>query len=143
MVAPYAATRRVAAGTSAPASLIPVTNAIEALNSKIRRAVRTRGLPWWYVVATNNAKPLLVIERDAVRFRVIREQRRPFADIACADVRQAPGTVNLDLAFHGSPITFSANLGAVPLAAHVLSLLPASVPLSVRAAAVKAAGACA
>ena len=41
MVAPYAATN--AAGTSAPAILIPVTNAIEALNSKLRRAVRTRG----------------------------------------------------------------------------------------------------
>ncbi len=27
----------------APGSLIPVTNAIEALNSKLRRAVRTRG----------------------------------------------------------------------------------------------------
>ena len=43
MVAPYAATQRVAAGTSAPRSLIPVTNAIEALNSKLRRAVRARG----------------------------------------------------------------------------------------------------
>ena len=43
MVAPYATTARVAAGTSAPESLIPVTNAIEALNSKLRRAVRTRG----------------------------------------------------------------------------------------------------
>lgn len=30
-------------GILAPASLIPVTNAIEALNSKLRRAVRTRG----------------------------------------------------------------------------------------------------
>src|SRR5690606_33007901 len=43
MVAPYAATRRVAAGTLAPRNLIPVTNAIEALNSKLRRAVRARG----------------------------------------------------------------------------------------------------
>ncbi len=43
MVAPYTVTQRVAAGTSAPNILIPVTNAIEALNSKIRRAVRTRG----------------------------------------------------------------------------------------------------
>jgi hypothetical protein len=30
-------------GTSAPTHLIPGTNAIEALNSKLRRAVRTRG----------------------------------------------------------------------------------------------------
>jgi putative transposase len=43
MVAPYAAALRSAAGTSAPPILIPVTNAIEALNSKLRRAVRTRG----------------------------------------------------------------------------------------------------
>ena len=43
MVAPYAATRRVAAGTLAPETLIPVTNAIEALNSKLRRAIRARG----------------------------------------------------------------------------------------------------
>ncbi|WP_093666849.1 hypothetical protein [Sphingomonas gellani] len=74
-----------------------------------------RGLPWWYAVATNNAKPLLVIERDAVRIRVIRERRRPFPNIASVDVRQATGTVNLDLRFRGSPLTFSANLGKCPL----------------------------
>lgn len=43
MVTPYATTRRIAARTSAPETLIPVTNAIEALNSKLRRAVRARG----------------------------------------------------------------------------------------------------
>jgi putative transposase len=43
MVAPYAAGSSPAARTSAPAILIPVTNAIEALNSKLRRAVRARG----------------------------------------------------------------------------------------------------
>jgi putative transposase len=42
MVAPYATVQepRRKIGT---AILIPVTNAIEALNSKLRRAVRTRG----------------------------------------------------------------------------------------------------
>jgi putative transposase len=42
MVAPYATVQepRREIGT---AILIPVTNAIEALNSKLRRAVRTRG----------------------------------------------------------------------------------------------------
>jgi hypothetical protein len=34
-------------------------------------------------------------------------------------------------------LTFSASLGAVPLAAHVLSPIPASVPLSNRAVSVK------
>lgn len=96
-----------------------------------------RGLPWWYGVAVNNAKPLLVIEPGAVRFRVFRERRRSFSEIACADVRQATGTVNLELAFHGSLLTVSANLGAVPLAAHVLRLLPLSVPLSPRALAIR------
>jgi hypothetical protein len=96
-----------------------------------------RGLPWWCGVAVNNAKPLLVLEPGAVRFRVFRERRRPFSEIACADVRQATGTVNLELAFHGSPLTFSANLGAVPLAAHVLRLMPPSVPLSERAVAIR------
>jgi putative transposase len=43
MVAPYAAGSSPAARTSAPAILIPVTNAIESLNAKLRRAVRTRG----------------------------------------------------------------------------------------------------
>jgi len=33
----------VAAETLAPPSLIPVTNAIEALNAQLRRAVRARG----------------------------------------------------------------------------------------------------
>jgi putative transposase len=43
MVAPYTKTGMVSAGTSAPTTLIPVTNSIEALNSKLRRAVRARG----------------------------------------------------------------------------------------------------
>lgn len=68
-----------------------------------------RGLPWWYGIAINNAKPLLVIESGAVRVRVIREQRRGFDEIACVDVRQATGTVNLELSFHGSPLTFAAS----------------------------------
>ena len=96
-----------------------------------------RGFPWWYAVATNNATPLLVIEADGVRFRVIRARRRSFGDIACIDVRQATGTVNLEIAFHAALLTFSVNLGTVPLAGHVLRLFPPSVPLSVRAAAVR------
>ena len=43
MVAPYAADRRSAAGSEGTATVIPVTNAIEALNAKLRRAVRARG----------------------------------------------------------------------------------------------------
>lgn len=98
-----------------------------------------RGLPWWYGIASNNAKPLLVIEPDGIRFRVIRQTVRRYDEIEVVDVRQATGTVNLDITFSGSLLTFAANLGAVPLAAHVLSLLPPSVPLSSRAAALKEA----
>lgn len=96
-----------------------------------------RGLPWWCGFAINNAKPLLSIERDGIRFRVIRSQKRRFHDIERADIRQAVGTVNLELMFHGELLTFSANLGATPLAAHVLRLFPASVPLSARAVLVR------
>ncbi len=96
-----------------------------------------RGLPWWYGIAANNASPLLVIEPDAIRFRVVRRQRRPFAEIACVDVRQAPGTVNLDIDFHGSILTFAANVGTRELAAHVIASLPPGVPLSSRAQALK------
>ncbi|WP_152608508.1 DUF3617 domain-containing protein [Croceibacterium mercuriale] len=97
-----------------------------------------RGFPWWYAIAANNAKPLLVIGPDGIRFRVIRQHERRYVDIECVDVRQARGTVNLDFTFRGSLLTFAANLGAVPLTAHVLSLLPASVPLSPRAIELKA-----
>jgi hypothetical protein len=96
-----------------------------------------RGLPWWYAVAVNNAKPLLVIETAGIRFRVVRTQRRPYDRIAKVDVRQATGTVNLEVAFHGEALTFSANLGSVPLACHVLRLLPATLPLSPRAVAIR------
>jgi len=43
MVAPYARTIRSRPDRSAPPTFIPVTNAIEALNAKLRRAVRVRG----------------------------------------------------------------------------------------------------
>jgi len=42
MVAPYARTE-IPAERAGTAIFIPVTNAIEALNSKLRRAVRARG----------------------------------------------------------------------------------------------------
>lgn len=96
-----------------------------------------RGLPWWYGIATNNATPLLVVERDGLRLRVVRTQLRRYGEIACVDVRLAVGTVDLEVAFHDTLLTFSANLGALPLAAHVLRMLPASVPLSARAAEIR------
>ena len=43
MVSPYATVQKTAAGSEGTATVIPVTNAIEALNSKLRRAVRARG----------------------------------------------------------------------------------------------------
>lgn len=97
-----------------------------------------RGLPWWYGIAMNNAWPLLAIEPDGIRFRVVRQQRRSFDKIACVDVRQGSGTVNLDFRFYGSLFTFAANVGTVALAAHVIAFLPPSVPLSTRAQAVRA-----
>ncbi|WP_230631089.1 hypothetical protein [Sphingomonas sp. Leaf37] len=97
-----------------------------------------RGLPWWYAVATNNARPSLVVTPGGLDFRVVRRHRRSWGEIERIDVRQAPGTVNLDVTFRGALLTFSANLGSVPLAGHVLSLIPASVPLSDRAVAVRA-----
>ncbi len=97
-----------------------------------------RGLPWWYGIAMNNAKPLLVLEPDGIRFRVVRQQRRSFPEMACVDVRQAKGTVNVDFTFHGSVFTFAANVGTVALAAHIVGSLPPSVPLSSRAMALRA-----
>ena len=43
MVAPYAGYQPTPARRASTAIFIPVTNAIEALNSKLRRAIRTRG----------------------------------------------------------------------------------------------------
>lgn len=98
-----------------------------------------RGLPWWYAVASNNAKPLLIVEREGLRVRVIRRRFHRYDRIASVDVRQATGTVNLEVALNDGLLTFAANLGTVPLAAHVLNLIPASVPLTARAAAIRGA----
>ncbi len=92
-----------------------------------------RGLPWWYAIATNNASPLFVLEPNGIRLRVIRRQRRSFSAIRCVDVRQATGTVNIDVTFHDSIFTFAANVGSVALAVQVIALLPPDVPLSSRA----------
>jgi len=43
MVEPYAGNQPIPAERAGTAIFIPVTNAIEALNSKLRRAVRARG----------------------------------------------------------------------------------------------------
>jgi len=44
MVAPYAASSSLAAGSSAPAPLIPVTNPIEWLNGEIKRRADVVGI---------------------------------------------------------------------------------------------------
>jgi len=43
MVVPYAGNQPIPAERASTAIFIPVTNAIEALNAKLRRAVRARG----------------------------------------------------------------------------------------------------
>jgi hypothetical protein len=58
------------------------------------------------VVATNKAKQLLVIECAAISRRVTGKQCQALADIACAGIRQATGTVDLELTFYGSLLTF-------------------------------------
>ncbi len=133
--------RRLMARAYARASVanITVDGAGAATIPVLATFTGVRGLPWWYGIASNNAKPLLVIEPEGIRFRVIRQTVRRFEEIEIVDVRQATGTVNLDITFTGDLLTFAANLGAVPLAAHVLSLLPPSVPLSSRAVALKEA----
>jgi hypothetical protein len=50
--------------TSAPGTLIPVTNAIEALNAKLRRAVRTRG---HFPTDDAATKLLFLVLREAAR----------------------------------------------------------------------------
>ena len=44
MVAPYATTAKVAAGTLAPGGLIPVTNPLERLNGEIKRRTEVVGI---------------------------------------------------------------------------------------------------
>jgi len=44
MVAPYAASSSLAAGTSAPVSLIPVTNGLERLNGEVKRRTEVVGI---------------------------------------------------------------------------------------------------
>jgi putative transposase len=43
MVTPYARTKAVRAGRAGTAILIPVTNAVEALNRSLRKIIKTRG----------------------------------------------------------------------------------------------------
>ena len=42
MVAPYAASSSLAAGTSAPTLLIPVSNAVERLHEEFKRRIKTQ-----------------------------------------------------------------------------------------------------
>jgi hypothetical protein len=84
-----------------------------------------------------SAKPPLVVTPGGFDFRVARRHRRSWNDAERIDIREAAGRVNVDMTFRGALLTFSASLGAVSLAAHVLSPVPASVPLSNRAVSVK------
>ena len=99
-----------------------------------------RFLPWWLGIATNNARPLLAIGPNAVRYRVIVKQERPFSDIETIDVRTAWKTANLCLFFRGSAFTFMANLRTVDACAQALALFPPDLALTERAREVRAGG---
>lgn len=97
-----------------------------------------RGMPWWFAVATNNARPLLEILRSGLRYRVIRKRERSFAEIERVDVRTFWKTVNLDIAFRGDLLTLAANVGTLERAREALALFPPGVPMTPRAQAVLA-----
>ena len=91
-----------------------------------------RGLPW-VALASNSLNPVFSIESQQLVFRVIRRQRRTYADLLEVDVREAYGTFNLIFSFRGTPLTFVANVGTAVLGAHALAQLPSGVQLSDRA----------
>lgn len=99
-----------------------------------------RGLPWWFAVATNNARPLLEILPSGLRYRVIRKRERAFSEIERVDVRTFWQTVNIDIAFRGELLTMVGNVGTLEHAKAALALLPPSVPLTARARVVLAGG---
>lgn len=98
-----------------------------------------RGLPW-IGVASNNFNPRLVVTPTGITCRVLRLRHHAFADIARVDLRRFGATVILSFAFRDGILTFDANVGSDALAADVLALLPAGVPLSDRARAHRGAG---
>lgn len=91
-----------------------------------------RGLPW-IGFASNNLNPRLVVTRDGITYRVLRLRTCSWANIARVDVRSLGATVNLGFVFHGSPVTFDANVGSTILATQTLALLPDHVALTDRA----------
>jgi hypothetical protein len=84
----------------------------------------------WVALATNNLKPFLAIHPDRIEYRVVRRTTRPSADITEVDVQLARRTVNLVFRFHGTSVTFSANVGQRALAAQALARLPETVALT-------------
>jgi hypothetical protein len=97
-----------------------------------------RGLPWWFAVATNNARPLLEILPSGLRYRVIRKRERSFSEIERVDVRTFWQTVNIDIAFRGALLTMVGNVGTLEQARAAVALFPPGVPLTARARAVLA-----
>lgn len=91
-----------------------------------------RGLPW-VGFARNSLNPHLVITPHGITYRVLGLRNCSWADVASVDVRTLGATVNLGFVFHGSPVTFDANVGSTVLAAQTLALLPGNIALSDRA----------
>lgn len=92
----------------------------------------------WVAVAGNSLNPYLAVSSTEVIYRVIRRRSRPLADIESVDVLTGPGTVNLEFRFRDRPMTLLTNVGSVAMAGAALRALPRSVPLTPRAARIRA-----
>lgn len=96
--------------------------------------------PSGIAVASNNASPLFIIRPEGIEYRVLRRQKRAWADIELIDVRTTWRTVNIEMQFRGALLTFAANVGDAQAAHRALALVPAGTPMTARASAIRAVG---
>lgn len=98
------------------------------------RGVATRGGFLGNSYSANSLNPRFWIAPDAVRLRILKEWRLPFADLTQVDARKTMGGMALIFRIAAENRVFIVRFGDAALARSALSLVASSVPLTEDAA---------
>jgi hypothetical protein len=118
-----------------PAATIE-TSAAGTMTVPVKELMVRGGFPF-FGMTRNSLRPKLSIERDGIRFRVLKESYWPFSELERIDARKSLFGATLVFANGAQRNTLTASVQDMEIARQVLAALPPGLPLAASAASLR------